>query len=541
VKRSFDLGLAITACLFGLSAAPAEAQISTTTWYSLVNRNSRKCVDAAASGTANGTVVQQWSCNGTNAQNWRFEPTSGGYYKVATRNNAAQAWDVNGVSGSDGAKAQLWSYVGGGNQQWRPEAEGNGYYRFVAAHSGKCLDVPGASTANIQLQQWTCNGTGAQSFQLASASVLHARNRQIVDVNGNVVPLRGFNLGAWLTMEKWMCPMDSGSIPDMYGVIQTLDSRFGVATEQALIRTYQDNWITVTDLDNIRAGGYNAVRVPVWYGNFYVLNNVSNSGWRPDAFDKLDWLVSNAASRGIYVIIDMHGVVGGQSNDVVTGRGNQNRYWSDGSAQGNTNWMWWQIANHFKGNPAVAGYDLMNEPMGAPSTQAVWDAYRRIYDTIRSVDPDHMIIMEGAYGSWNWNMLPPPSQYGWSNVVYEMHEYQWNGSEAQVRAGADNQVNDFNNHAHWNVPGYIGEFNDFGHPASTWEYTKSRWDGAGLSWTMWAYKATHGLLPDSWGLYDPWFWPVTPNISIDSAATISSAWQQWRTTVSFRRNNSIGM
>jgi endoglucanase len=96
--------------------------------------------------------------------------------------------------------------------------------------------------------------------------------------------------------------------------------------------------------------------------------------WRPDAFAKLDWLVSNAASRGIYVIIDMHGVVGGQSNDVVTGRGNQNRYWSDGNAQGNTNWMWWQIANHFKGNPTVAGYDLMNEPMGAPSSQAVWDA-----------------------------------------------------------------------------------------------------------------------------------------------------------------------
>jgi endoglucanase len=110
-----------------------------------------------------------------------------------------------------------------------------------------------------------------------------------------------------------------------------------------------------------------------------------------------------------------------------------------------------------------------------------------------------------------------------------------------VRAGADNQVNDFNNHAHWNVPGFIGEFNDFGYPASTWEYTKTRWDGAGLSWTMWAYKATHGLLPDSWGLYDPWFWPVTPNISIDSTATIASAWQQWRTTVSFRRNNSIGM
>jgi hypothetical protein len=34
-------------------------------------------------------------------------------------------------------------------------------------------------------------------------------------------------------------------------------------------------------------------------------------------------------------------------------------------------------------------------------------------------------MMERAYGSWNWSMLPNPAQFGWTNVVYEMHEYQW--------------------------------------------------------------------------------------------------------------------
>jgi hypothetical protein len=57
----------------------------------------------------------------------------------------------------------------------------------------------------------------------------------------------------------------------------------------------------------------------------------------------------------------------------------------------------------------------------------------------------------------------------------------------------------------------------------------------------WSYKATHGLVPDSWGLYDPTFWLVTPNISTDSATTISNAWIQWRSTTSFGRNNTIGM
>lgn len=115
------------------------------------------------------------------------------------------------------------------------------------------------------------------------------------------------------------------------------------------------------------------------------------------------------------------------------------------------------------------------------------------------------------------------------------------GAPSAVQNGANNQVNDFNNHASWNVPGYIGEFNNFGNGSTLWRNVINTYNNAGLSWTMWTYKASHGLVPDSWGLYDPTFWPTTPNISTDSAATISSNWQQWRTTNAFGRNNTIGM
>src|SRR3954468_20190099 len=95
----------VSACALAvLTCVAADAQISTSTWYSVVNKNSRKCIDAAGSGTANGTVIQQWTCNGTNAQNWQFQATSGGYYKIVTRNNAAQVWDVSAASTADGAK-----------------------------------------------------------------------------------------------------------------------------------------------------------------------------------------------------------------------------------------------------------------------------------------------------------------------------------------------------------------------------------------------------------------------------------------------------
>jgi hypothetical protein len=137
--------------------------------------------------------------------------------------------------------------------------------------------------------------------------------------------------------------------------------------------------------------------------------------------------------------------------------------------------------------------------------------------------------------------LPSPSQYGWTNAVYEMHEYKWNQSEAVVEQGSVGQVNDFNNHASYNVPGYVGEFNDFGYGSATWTFSTNTYNNGGLSWTMWAYKATDGLVPDSWGFYDPSFWATTPNISTDSAATIAADWQQWTTPATFVQNTSLGL
>jgi hypothetical protein len=151
------------------ATATASGGISTTAWYSFMNKNSAKCIDARGSATANGTAIQQYTCNSSNAQQYQFQATDSGYYRLNNRNATAQVWDVSGVSTADGALLNLWAYGGGANQQWLPVSEGSGYYHFVARHSGKCVDVPNASAADsVQLQQWTCNATAAQSYSLVS-------------------------------------------------------------------------------------------------------------------------------------------------------------------------------------------------------------------------------------------------------------------------------------------------------------------------------------------------------------------------------------
>jgi len=386
--------------------------------------------------------------------------------------------------------------------------------------------VAGAITGVLMcLLTYAARGTAPDPFLAANG--VYIRNGH---GTGDIVPLRGINLGGWLIMEGWMCPMDSGSLSDNYTVVSTLDANFGVTTEQSLIRTFQYNWITANDLDNIRAMGMNLVRVPVWWGNFETLAGA----WRADAFDRLDWVVSNAWQRGIYTIIDMHGVVGGQSTEASTGHANQNLYWSNGSYQSQTATIWSNIAAHFNGNPGVAAYDLMNEPYGAPNDATLWSLYNSLYHTIRAADPGHMIVLEGGYNGLA--DLPSPTAYGWTNVIYSAHEYQYgsSGSVSGVETGIDNQVNYYNSHQSLNVPDFIGEFNCFSpgtNPVSVWEYAIQSFDDNNISWSPWAYKATHGSSgsQDSWGLYDPsGSFPVVPNIASDSSTTISNDWYQNR-------------
>ncbi|HEY4457493.1 MAG TPA: RICIN domain-containing protein [Pseudonocardiaceae bacterium] len=161
-------------------AAPTNAstdQISQTSWFTIVNAANGKCVDARGAGTTNGTAIQQYSCNGTNAQEFQLQYVDGPYVKIVNRGNPAEGLDVTNVSTSDNAPIQLWSYSSGKNQQWQAVPTGSGSYRLVNRNSAsgqghmECLSVPGSSGSNsVQLTQTLCNGGSNQSFNLVPVS-----------------------------------------------------------------------------------------------------------------------------------------------------------------------------------------------------------------------------------------------------------------------------------------------------------------------------------------------------------------------------------
>ncbi|MFE7752900.1 ThuA domain-containing protein [Streptomyces sp. NPDC057428] len=150
------------------STEPPVEGIPETAWYSLGSRSNGMCVDARGASTVNGTAVQQYTCNGTVAQQFQFRPTDGGYVRIAARGNPQQVVDVTDRSTAQGAPLQLWSYSSGLNQQWQPVRESSGSYHFSARHSGQCLSAATTGADSVQLTQRPCDGSAAQSFGLTA-------------------------------------------------------------------------------------------------------------------------------------------------------------------------------------------------------------------------------------------------------------------------------------------------------------------------------------------------------------------------------------
>ncbi|MFE0628165.1 glycoside hydrolase family 19 protein [Streptomyces sp. NPDC058864] len=113
-----------------------------------------KCVDVAGANSANGTAVQLYDCNGTNAQRWS-NPGDG------TLRALGKCLDVVDRSTADGAAVQLWDCSGSANQQWVVTAARD----IVNPAANKCLDVRGNTSANAtRLQIWTCTGGANQKW-----------------------------------------------------------------------------------------------------------------------------------------------------------------------------------------------------------------------------------------------------------------------------------------------------------------------------------------------------------------------------------------
>lgn len=365
--------------------------------------------------------------------------------------------------------------------------------------------------------------TDAVAGGFTDEDFLTTYGQDIVNRKGEKIRLRGVNLGAWMIWEDWLCPYEESL--DHYTVFEILTERFGEEKAYELVNTYMDNWITEYDLDQIKEMGFNSVRVPFWYRNFYyddsgrkILNK--NGEWD---FSRLEWIVEECSKRRLYVVLDMHGAVGYQSDAPHNGKGGSCRLYED-TEQGEkyrklTDELWSEIAKRFSGNPAVAMYDLLNEPMCDVDAGEIERRinnemiYTRLYDTVRSVDEEHIITMEAI---WTAIALPMAWTKGWDNVVYQVHFY--NNSNFIF-----NIFTWFTKFIYADVPMMMGEF--YPHQQTTWKNCFKTLDKANYSWFLWTYKATgHGMWSSDWCIRGSKDGFERANVRNDSYEEIARKW-----------------
>ena len=325
----------------------------------------------------------------------------------------------------------------------------------------------------------------------AAPSRLHARGTRIVDAQGRPVALRGINLGGWLVEEMWMTPFvtrppDGSALPpirDHVSLVRVLDRRFGTQGRARVLDAYRAAWVTEADFDRIHAAGLNCVRLP-----FLADTLDEPGGWAP-----LDRAIRWAGARNMYVILDLHGAPGRQSKEDHTGEAGRSEFFARPENVAHAEALWTRIARRYRDNPAVAGYDLLNEPTGTPGSDTLYVVTDRLYRAVRAADPTHLVFVEDGYTGVQW--MPFPGPCGWTDVVYSTHHYDFDAkSDAdQAKSFGDYLDGVVRERDRRGVPFYVGEFALEPHgTAQTEAAVTRRMDAQGLAWSPWTYKAVFG-------------------------------------------------
>jgi aryl-phospho-beta-D-glucosidase BglC (GH1 family) len=337
------------------------------------------------------------------------------------------------------------------------------------------------------------------SLTLAAPPWLHTDGPRIVNDTGAPVTLRGVNLGGWLVEEMWMMPFvtrppegsNATEIKDHVSLWRTIEQRLGPETMQRMRTRLREAWLTDADFDRLRDNHVNCVRLP------FLCDLLDPPD---DLFTWLDRAIDACAKRNIYVVLDMHGAPGRQSKDHHTGECDVNRFFFDDANVRKAEQIWAQIASRYKDRPEVAGYDLLNEPMGAPDNDTLYAVQDRLYRAIRAVDEKHLIFIEDGYKGLD--QMPDPRTRGWRNTVLSLHSYKFDAQGPQDQYDHIEQATSAIKQWQSNmpVPFYLGEFNTPHGDAQTLATFISVCDANGWSWTMWCYKIALGRGgPNVWG------------------------------------------
>ncbi len=305
----------------------------------------------------------------------------------------------------------------------------------------------------------------------AQSGFVRVQGKELIGADGKLLLLRGINLGNWLVPEGYMFRFDHG--PQSAREIDVLfrDLAGPDATDR-FWREWRENYISKGDIEFIRKSGFNSVRIPLHHALF-----VENGA----GFPLLDRAVRWCRDAGLLVILDLHAAPGGQTGTNIDDSWGYPWLFESPKAQEETIALWRRLAARYKDDPAVLGYDLLNEPIPHfPNLQKynplLEPFYKRLVAAVREVDKNHVVILGGAQWDSNFKVFGPPFD---KNSMYSFHKYWTEPTRKVIEEYLDYRDR-------YSVPVWLGES---GENSDDWiaKFTRTLEDNQ-VGWCYWPYK-----------------------------------------------------
>ena len=322
---------------------------------------------------------------------------------------------------------------------------------------------------------------------ISSQGFLHVENGEIVDGSGNPVLLKGLGLGGWLVPEGYMLNIpEFGSPTEIENKIEAL---LGTELANKFWDLYHDNYVAKADIDQIAAWGFNSIRIPFHYKQFSPsLGEVNQFG-----YDIVDSLLSWCEPYNMYIILDMHCAPGGQNHGEISDSDGTARLWLEQDYKDHTIDIWHSIAEYYTDDTRIGGYDLINEPFlpdGVSSTN-LRQLYIDITNTIREVDTNHIVFIEGNWYATDFTSLTPPWD---ANMSYSFHKY-WN----DITQGTIQYL--INMSESYNIPLWLGET---GENSNHWGHEVIQLcESNNIGWNWWTHKKLEKITSPLSAIIDP--------------------------------------
>lgn len=294
----------------------------------------------------------------------------------------------------------------------------------------------------------------------------------LVTDSGKPILLRGFGLGGWLLPEGYMWKLFT-QCDRPRRMEKLIEGLCGEEYAAEFWKRYFSGYITIRDVELIAREGFNCVRLPM---NARHLDDQN--------FGRIDALISWCKEWDIYVILDMHGAPGGQTGtNIDDSEDDTPRLFIEERYQDELVELWRSLAKRYAGEPAVAGYDLLNEPLPNWSSEynpLLMPLYRRITSAIRTEDKRHLIILEGVHWATDWSVFEelaehPPDD----NLMLQFHKY-WNIPDSESIAPYTAMREKLG------VPIFMGEGGE--NNLEWYAGLFSMLESENISWSFWSYK-----------------------------------------------------